>query len=136
MDIRFKQPQIEAALRGYIIKQGINLTGRTVEIVFTAGRGGNGLMADIALSEGNLQEDVPPVRQLIEDTKVPFVDSLSINTTNPTPSIADVLNYHSPVLVTNAAIKKCIVNESNTQILDTELPSATETIKPPINPFG
>jgi hypothetical protein len=119
MDIRFKQPQIEAALRGYIIKQGIDLTGRTVDIVFTAGRGGNGLMVDIALSEGDFKEDVPPVRLKLED------------------AIEEPMVFKPQgIEVSNATVKECIVDETNEVNLNSQLPSATEGNTPRINLFG
>lgn len=51
MLIQLKQNEIEAALRMFISSQGINLTGRKVDIFFTAGRGNNGLTADLDIQE-------------------------------------------------------------------------------------
>lgn len=51
MQINFKQPEIQAALRQYIAGQGINLTGKTVDIAFTAGRGANGLTAEVTIED-------------------------------------------------------------------------------------
>ena len=51
MQINLKQTEIEAALRHYISSQGINLTGKTVEIAFTAGRKENGLTAEMQIEE-------------------------------------------------------------------------------------
>ena len=47
MLIQLKQSEITAALRDYIVAQGINLNGKTVEISFTAGRKESGIYADI-----------------------------------------------------------------------------------------
>ena len=49
MLIQLKQSEITAALRDYIVAQGINLTGKTVEIAFTAGRKESGIYADISI---------------------------------------------------------------------------------------
>lgn len=54
MKIHLKQKEIEAALRGYIAKQGITLAGRTLEIDFTSGRSGNGLTADISIEDADI----------------------------------------------------------------------------------
>lgn len=54
MKIHLKQKEIEAALRGYIAKQGITLAGRTLEIAFTSGRSGNGLTADISIEDAGI----------------------------------------------------------------------------------
>ena len=57
MQIQFKQNEIEAAIRGYINKQGISLKERKVSIVFTAGRGGNGLSAEATIEEFLMPEE-------------------------------------------------------------------------------
>ena len=49
MLIQLKQSEITAALRDYIVAQGINLSGKTVEISFTAGRKESGIYADISI---------------------------------------------------------------------------------------
>lgn len=52
MQIHLKQLEIEAALRQFISQQGINLTGKVVEIAFTSGRKDNGLSAEITIEDG------------------------------------------------------------------------------------
>lgn len=51
MLIQLKQTEIETALKMYIASQGISLEGRTVDIAFTSGRGGNGLTADLDIHD-------------------------------------------------------------------------------------
>lgn len=51
MQINLKQLEIATALKMYIAQQGINLTGKTVEIVFTSGRKDNGLSAEITIED-------------------------------------------------------------------------------------
>ena len=51
MLIQLRQSEIEAALRDYIVNQGISLIGRTVEISFTSGRKDNGILADLDILE-------------------------------------------------------------------------------------
>lgn len=51
MIINLKQDEIDAALRLYIVSQGINLAGKTVTIAFTAGRAGRGLSAELDIED-------------------------------------------------------------------------------------
>lgn len=57
MKIHLKQGEITDALRQYVTKQGINLSGKTVDISFTAGRNGAGLSADIDIEDSS----IPPM---------------------------------------------------------------------------
>jgi len=54
MQIQLKQLEIVAALKMFINSQGINLTGKTVEIAFTSGRKDNGLSAEITIEDANI----------------------------------------------------------------------------------
>jgi len=51
MQIQLKQSEIEAGLRLYIIQQGINLVGKTVDVTFTSGRRDNGLSAEVEIND-------------------------------------------------------------------------------------
>lgn len=52
MQIQLNQTEIFTALKDYVIKQGISLQGRTVEIVITSGRrDNNGASADMCISD-------------------------------------------------------------------------------------
>jgi hypothetical protein len=51
MQIQFKQSEIIAALKQYIVTQGINLQGKSVEIAFSATRGAAGIVADVTIEE-------------------------------------------------------------------------------------
>lgn len=55
MQINLKQTEIVDALRQYVAQQGINLSGKTVEIAFTAGRKEGGLTAEINIED----QDIP-----------------------------------------------------------------------------
>lgn len=59
MQIILKQREIEAALRQYIATGGVSLTGKTVEIGFTAGRKESGLVADISIEDTNQVAEAP-----------------------------------------------------------------------------
>lgn len=51
MQIQLKQTEIIAALKQYIIGQGISLNGKAVDISFTAGRKESGITADISIED-------------------------------------------------------------------------------------
>ena len=51
MIINLNQREIEAALRAYISQQGINLSGKQVEINFTAGRKESGISAELDIGD-------------------------------------------------------------------------------------
>ena len=53
MQIQLKQVEIVEALKQYIANKGINLTGKAVDIKFTAGRKDAGLSADIVIEDAN-----------------------------------------------------------------------------------
>ena len=50
MRIQLRQTEIEEALQQYIANQGINLSGKVVEIGFTASRSADGLTADVDIT--------------------------------------------------------------------------------------
>lgn len=62
MLIQLKQAEIVSAIKQYVAQQGINLTGKTVDIAFTHGRKENGLSADVTIEDteipGTLVGDV------------------------------------------------------------------------------
>ena len=58
MQVQLKQSEIEAALKGYIAQQGINLTNKTVTCTFTAGRKDTGISVELEIEEQVLM--VPP----------------------------------------------------------------------------
>ena len=51
MQITLKQSEIEIAVTDFISKMGINLTGKAVEVSFTAGRKEDGLSASLDITE-------------------------------------------------------------------------------------
>ena len=57
MLIKLRQSEIEEGLKMYVAAQGINLSGKSVEIAFTASRGNDGLTADLDIlqsAEGSI----------------------------------------------------------------------------------
>ena len=67
MLIQLRQSEIEVALREYIVHQGINLTGRRVDISFTSGRKDNGISADLVI---NVAEDEQVLTKLVSPSGV------------------------------------------------------------------
>lgn len=62
MRIQLRQIEIEEALQQYISNQGINLTGKIVEIGFTASRSADGLTADVDIT--NATENAKPAQAI------------------------------------------------------------------------
>ena len=58
MQIQLKQSEIVTAIKQYVAQQGINLTGRKVEVTFTAGRKESGLSADVDITDDVPQAEV------------------------------------------------------------------------------
>ena len=56
MNIQLKQNEIEAALKGYVTQQGINLAGKQVNIAFTAGRKESGISAELVIEDSELPD--------------------------------------------------------------------------------
>jgi hypothetical protein len=51
MQIQLKQSEIIAAIKQYVVNQGISLNGKTVDITFSATRGAAGIIADVSIEE-------------------------------------------------------------------------------------
>ena len=51
MIINLKQPEIEQALRAFVVAQGISLHGKDLSIAFTAGRRESGISAEISIDD-------------------------------------------------------------------------------------
>ena len=58
MQVTLRQSDIEKALKDYITAQGIRTEGKEVQIVFTAGRRGTGITAEITIEDANQQAQV------------------------------------------------------------------------------
>lgn len=53
MQVNLKQAEIISALKMYVASQGINLVGKDVEMVFTAGRKESGISVEITIEESD-----------------------------------------------------------------------------------
>lgn len=90
MQISLKQSEIISAIRGYIETQGINLSGKNVDITFTSGRKGNGVSADVDIytgekvveatetTETDTAEPVDAEPVLVETEAAPVVETGSL----------------------------------------------------------
>lgn len=95
MQINLKQPAIIAALKQYVQAQGINLSSKTVDITFTAGRGTTGLSAEI-----NIEDQEPEVTTLIHRGNVAASDAAVVS---ETVQIQTVPAQAEPAVVTSKA---------------------------------
>jgi hypothetical protein len=51
MQIQLRQKEIETAIKLFVSQQGINLTNKTIDIVFTAGRKESGISAEMTIED-------------------------------------------------------------------------------------
>lgn len=79
MKIKFVQSDITEALKAHLVTQGINLTGKTVDIKFTMKKLGAGVEADVSI------EAAPAVPDLTEASR----PTLSVVTAVQPPVIKD-----------------------------------------------
>ena len=79
MQIQLKQTEIIAALKQYIGTQGINLSGKTVDISFTAGRKEAGTTADISIEDTG---DIPGFTDATDTA-----DAVAVATAKPALSV-------------------------------------------------
>lgn len=63
MQVQLKQAEIVESIKQYLVKQGIVLTGRSVDISFTAGRKETGLSADISIEDTQLPDLTEPAER-------------------------------------------------------------------------
>jgi hypothetical protein len=83
MQINLKQSEITDALRQYVTQQGINLTGKTVDIAFTAGRKEGGLSAEITIDD----QDIPGYSNDVKQGQLTLVQPEAEPTEESTPVV-------------------------------------------------
>ena len=71
MQVTLKQSDIEKSLKDYITAQGIRTEGKDVQIVFTAGRRGTGVTAEIIIEDTNPQTQDKALGAANAQTKTP-----------------------------------------------------------------
>ena len=51
MRIQLKQNEIEEAIKGFLTRQGIAVTGKDINMLFTSGRKNNGLSVEVVIED-------------------------------------------------------------------------------------
>jgi hypothetical protein len=75
MRIVLNEEDLKTALVGWITSQGVNTSGKKVEVSFTAGRGANGHTAEIDITASNEIPTGPVIRAVVsEDTQTAFTE--------------------------------------------------------------
>lgn len=90
MQIQLKQTEIIAALKQYIVNQGISLNGKAVDISFTAGRKEAGITADISIEDAG--QLIPGFEDSVDDSVKPAL------TVVPTPPEAKAAEETAPAV--------------------------------------
>ena len=75
MQIILKQRDIEAAVKAYVVAQGISLANKSVEINFTAGRKETGISVEIDIEDVNYYQNAPTQRLQNPFTQVPVTNA-------------------------------------------------------------
>lgn len=98
MQINFKQTEITAALRQYVAAQGINLSGKSVDVVYTAGRKEGGLTAEINIEE----QDIPGYTTGSDPVQLSLV--ATTESSQPEPEVLPVVEQDLPAAEETAAV--------------------------------
>ena len=56
MNINLKQNAIIKGITLYLVSQGINVSGKAIDVTFTSGRKGTGLSADVSIEDSDAQQ--------------------------------------------------------------------------------
>ena len=133
MQITLKQSEIEVALKNYIVVQGINLTGKTIEVAFTAGRKEAGISAELDINDAGA-----------ESTSVqgvflhrPFEPTVAVNTATTTAVTAkrNVQPIQSEV-PTAAVVDEVVAEEEPVEAAPVVPAEAPSNAKTPVSLFG
>lgn len=89
MQIQLKQTEIIAALKQYITGQGISLSGKSVDISFTAGRKEAGITADISIEDAGV---IPGFEDVQDEAAKPVL------TVVPTPPETKAAEEEAPAV--------------------------------------
>lgn len=111
MRIQLVQAEIEEALSDFIVKQGINLTGKDLQISFTNGRGNNGVTADL---------DIEPS----QEGRAPRSTVLHAVEATPAPVVAEP--KAEPKIEMLTRVEAAPVVEAKAEVLD--IPFATDSL--------
>ena len=133
MQITLKQSEIEVALKNYIVVQGINLTGKTIEVAFTAGRKEAGISAELDINDAGTESTSVPSLVLNR----PFEPAVSVNTATATPVTAkrNVQPIQSEV-PTAAVVDEVVAEEEPVEAAPVVPAEAPSNAKTPVSLFG
>lgn len=87
MQIIIKQSEIEVAVKNYIAGLGINLTGKDVEVSFTAGRKEDGLSASLDIVDATLGTVVSIPPKPVLEAAAPAAVVQAISQTSPAKTV-------------------------------------------------
>lgn len=133
MQITLKQSEIEVALKNYIVAQGINLTGKTIEVAFTAGRKEAGISAELDINDAGTESTSVPSLVLNR----PFEPAVAVNTATATPVTAKRNVQPIQSEVPTAAVVDEVVAEEEPVEADPVVPAeAPSNVKTPVSLFG
>lgn len=91
MQVQLKQSEIEAALKGYLAQQGINLTNKTITCVFTAGRKDSGVSVELEIEEQPVSVSGGCATTKVASVPTTPVIALQAQTTAPVEEAAPVV---------------------------------------------
>lgn len=133
MQITLKQSEIEVALKNYIVAQGINLTGKTIEVAFTAGRKEAGISAELDINDAGTESTSVPSLVLNR----PFEPAVAVNTATATPVTAkrNVQPVQSEVPVA-AGVDEVVAEEEPVEAAPVVPAEAPSNVKTPVSLFG
>lgn len=137
MQITLKQSEIEVALKNYIVAQGINLTGKTIEVAFTAGRKEAGISAELDINDAGTGST--SVQGLFLHR--PFEPAVAVNTATATPVTAkrNVQPIQSEVptaAVVDEVVDEVVAEEEPVEAAPVVPAEAPSNAKTPVSLFG
>ena len=77
MQVTLKQSEIEIALKNYIQVMGINLSGKSIEVTFTAGRKEAGISAELDINETGQPQVGYVTTRFVAETPAPIVAGIA-----------------------------------------------------------
>lgn len=96
MKLYLKQAEIIDALKQFVAKQGFSLTGKSVDIAFTAGRKESGLSAEVS----------------IEDVEIPGLEDAPVAAVKPALSVvATIAPVANAAVLLDATTEEVAVQE-------------------------
>lgn len=95
MLVTLRQHEVEAAVIAYVATQGINITGKKLEVQFSSARSAGGLLAEVDLIEPGIEPVNNPVKRVIvaeaPREQLPVKESQATVSAAPQPMPAPVV---------------------------------------------